>query len=219
MGVVFKFNSREKYFNHIYTNSCNKRLFSDSSSQHTWGGFGNIKNAYYKDVDNFFDQFIGTWVYTDANKTIRMRFRKREMVYTNYTNVYADYLVGETQYIENGVEKLNSLNNLAINHVDIDKYNIVGFTKVGYSYNPICTECPQNIERIIMFYDEATNDDFGLEWRMLMGRVTENGIQKIKIQFDFQSGPGGMNKNGYFQNSTTQNFTVPYGNYTLTKEN
>ncbi len=49
--------------------------------------FADIENAYYKDSDNFYNQFIGTWIYTDAFKTIRFRFVKREMFYRQYANL------------------------------------------------------------------------------------------------------------------------------------
>ncbi len=180
---------------------------------------GEIENAYYKDVTNLHNQFVGTWVYIDANKTIRLRFKKREMVYTNYSKgCYVDYLVGEAQYIENGIEKLNSLNNLNINYADIFKYNIVDITKVTYDYYPICNDCPHDVARLLMNYDEATNDDDGFSRNLFIARVTENGVPKLKIQFALGTGQSGQSKSNNLVDSTTLDFTVPYGNYTLTKE-
>ena len=181
--------------------------------------FAEIENAYYKDIDNIFNQFEGNWVFRDANKTIRFRFIKKTMFYRmSVINCYADYLVGEVQYIENGIEKLNSLNNLNVNHTDIHKYNITGFMKVDYDYYPGCTECSHDVARVLMRYDEATNDDAMFARDLLIARVTENGVAKLKIQFGVNGGPSGMSKSSYYVDSTTRDFTVPFGNYTLVKE-
>ena len=181
--------------------------------------FSEIENAYYKDTDNFLNQFEGTWVFRDANKTIRFRFVKKQMFYYNdVISSYGDFLIGEVQYIENGIEKLNSLNNLNVNHTDIFKYNIVDMMKVDYDYYPACTECPHDVARLLMRYDEATNDDAMFTRDLFIARVTENGIAKLKIQFGVNGGPSGMSKSNYYVDSTTRDFTVPFGNYTLVKE-
>lgn len=181
--------------------------------------YQDIENAYYKDIDNFQNQFIGTWVYTDAAKTIRFRFIKKEMFYfQSVKSYYIDVLVGEMQYIENGVEKINSLMNLNANHLKIFSYSLHGTIKIANNYPPICNECPQNIERLPMSYDEPTNNDEGLEAYFVMRRADENGVQKIKIQYFLSNGPSGFQSD--FQTpSTNTDFTIPYGDYTLTKEN
>ena len=43
--------------------------------------FGDVSNAYYKDVDNFHGQFVGTWLYTNGYTTIKVVFEKRDMYY------------------------------------------------------------------------------------------------------------------------------------------
>lgn len=181
---------------------------------------GQVENAYYKDIEGFYNQFVGTWVYADATQTIRFKFKKRERIYTEDFSkpCYVDYLVGEAQYIKSGLIVLNSLNNLDSNHQDIDKYSIFSFGKIGYHWYPRCEECPLDVERLFMSYDEATNDDFGLERNLIMRRVIESGVQKLKIQFIFVSSRADMNKDNPDTPSTTQDFTIPFGNYTLTKE-
>lgn len=182
-------------------------------------GHRDVENAYYKDIDDFQNQFVGTWVYTDATKTIRFRFVKKEMFYyQSFTNCYVDFLVGEMQYLENGVEKINSLMNLNINHSEIFNYSLYGDRKVFNNWYPKCLECPDNIERLPMSYNEPTNNDSGLEAAFVMRRADENGVQKIKIQYILTNGPSGVQSD--FQTpSTTTDFTIPYGDYTLIKEN
>ena len=90
--------------------------------------------------------------------------------------------------------------------------------KVDYDYYPVCTECPHDVARLLMRYDEATNDDAMFTRDLFIARVTENGVAKLKIQFGVNGGPSGMSKSSYYVDSTTRDFTVPFGNYTLVKE-
>lgn len=179
-----------------------------------------IANAYYKDIENFQNQFVGTWVYSDAVKTIRFKFIKKEMFYYQgfSKNYYEDYLVGEMQYIESNVEKINSLSNLDVNHTSIFNYNLFGAIKVDSDWYPRCITCPSNVQRIAMSYKEPTTDDIGLSAAFVMRREDENGVQKIKIQYILTNGPLGV-KVDFETPSTTTNFTIPYGDYTLVKEN
>lgn len=176
------------------------------------------ENAYYKDIDSFYNQFVGTWVYADATKTIRFRFVKKEMFYNqSVRNYYKDYLVGEMQYIENGVVKINSLDSVLDNHSSILDYSL---HSIGKTYNdlfPRCLECPENIERMAMKYNEPTNDDVSLGAAFVMRRADENGVQKIKVQYVFTEGPSGLQFD-FETPSTTTGFTIPYGDYTLVKE-
>jgi hypothetical protein len=182
-------------------------------------GHREIVNAYYKDIDNFQNQFVGTWVYTDATKTIRFKFVKKEMFYyQSVTNYYADYLIGEMQYIENGVEKINSLMNLNINQTSIFTYSLHSYGKVYNDAYPKCLECPDDVQRMAMSYSEPTNDDVGLAAAFVMRRADENGVQKIKIQYILTNGPAGL-KSDFETPSSTTNFTIPYGDFTLLKEN
>lgn len=182
-------------------------------------GHREVENAYYKDIDNFQNQFVGTWVYTDATKTIRFRFVKKEMFYYQSTkNYYVDFLVGEMQYIENGVEKINSLSNLNVNHSEIFDYSLHGDRKVFNNWYPKCIECPDTVERLPMSYNEPGNDDVGLDAAFIMRREDENGIQKIKVQYIKTTSASGL-QSDFETPSTTTNFTIPYGDYTLIKEN
>lgn len=181
--------------------------------------FDGVTNTYYKDIEGFYKQFVGTWEYTDGVQTIRMRFEKREMFPSDFNskNYYVDYLVGEAQYAKNGLYLLNSFNNLNLYYQKIEKYSMYSLLKVGYNWYPRCEECPLDVQRLEMKYDEATNDDWGLSRYLIMRKVVENGVQKIKIQFVFDSSSANMNKNNLDAASTTQDFTIPFGNYTLTK--
>lgn len=72
---------------------------------------GNIINgAYYKDTNNLLNQFEGTYILDDGTNYLKIVFQKKTMQYTG--SCYQDLLIGEYQYKENGVEKINTLSRL-----------------------------------------------------------------------------------------------------------
>jgi len=182
--------------------------------------FAEIPNAYYSDIEGFYNQFEGTWIYTDSEKTIRFRFKKKEMFYRqSIVNCYYDVLIGEMQFIFNNQELINSLSNVDIEHNTIYRYSLLSLGKVGYNYEPVCTECPLNVQRLPMMYDEPTNDDMCLSAYFVMRIEIESGLPKLKVQYNQLSGSCNMNKNNFDLPSTKTNFTIPYGDYTFIKEN
>ncbi|MDY0090824.1 MAG: hypothetical protein RBR78_10735, partial [Flavobacteriaceae bacterium] len=71
-----------------------------------------IEGAYYKDLANVLTTFEGTWLYTDinTNTSLKIVLVKKTMFFEG--KFYEDLMIGELQYIENGVEKINTLSNL-----------------------------------------------------------------------------------------------------------
>lgn len=67
-------------------------------------------NAYYKDLDNELDSFVGTWLYTEGTTSLKMVLKKEVMYFNG--RYYKDLIVGEYQYIKNGIEKINTLADL-----------------------------------------------------------------------------------------------------------
>jgi hypothetical protein len=203
--------------------------FQYVSAQQTIYPIDNLKNHlfqihdnyYFKDIDNFYDNFVGTWIYQDANRIIRLRFVKKEHVYyQSFKNYYKDYLVGEVQYIENGTEKINTLYNLNGVYGDMSRYSIYSIAKIHNNWNPKCQECDENVERLSMRYNEISNDDLGLSAYFIMRRFEENGIQKMKLQYGNTNGPNGINRfdPNWEAPSTTLNFKLPYGDYVFVRE-
>jgi hypothetical protein len=65
---------------------------------------------YFVDQDNAMDFFIGTWKFTDGSTVFKIELKKESQVDLGYH--YSDLLVGEYQYIEDGIEKSNTLNQI-----------------------------------------------------------------------------------------------------------
>ena len=91
-------------------------------------GPGREDNVYYKDIDNDFNRFEGTWLLTNGTTTLTIILEKKVMSYIqnvmSNTNYYRDALVGEYRYVENGIEKINTLPNILVDYENPYDYNI-----------------------------------------------------------------------------------------------
>src|SRR5690606_26646642 len=70
-----------------------------------WDGRG-VSGTYYKDTNNVYNQFEGEWLWQSGNNSLRIILQKKEQVSQQIFGVsyYEDMLVGEYQYIKNGIE-------------------------------------------------------------------------------------------------------------------
>lgn len=66
-----------------------------------------VDGCYFKDVENKFTPFIGTWKWESGTSSLEIQFSKLEMVPSE--DIYEDLLIGKYRYVEDGVEKFNSL--------------------------------------------------------------------------------------------------------------
>lgn len=64
-------------------------------------------NYYRKDLDNVLNKFEGTWKYQNGNTSFTVKFVKKQKV--KVTDYYTDELCGWYQYIEDGVEIVNTI--------------------------------------------------------------------------------------------------------------
>ena len=134
--------------------------------------FDTVENTYYKDVNNFMNPFVGTWLYTNGNSSLKIVLVKEEMQYTG--KYYTDYITGEYQYIENGVEIANTLSNT-------DQYNIGigGDILLKPGHRPICNDCPTNERRMHVTIHDRTrelNGDFFLKLTTVNGQPAIEGL-------------------------------------------
>lgn len=179
------------------------------------GTFGDVPGAYYKDIDNYLNQFVGTWIYTNGTTSLEIRFIKRTMMFQD-NSYYVDDLFGEFRYVENGIEKANTLNALNNNFLTPYEYSLYSITKMFKNSFPKCDECSDNNKRLLMLFKEPANDDSMLSAKLTVRRVDENGVEKIKIQFAMESVASGFKEDGSV--SVARSHTIPYGEYTLIKQ-
>lgn len=176
-------------------------------------------NTYYKDVDNDFNAYVGTWKWEDGNTSLEIIFNK--IIHYDIGNGdYSDLLVGEYKYIEDGVEKVNSFPplmqnipgetpNIVANQSEIN--NIESFDiRTDKGYFPPCIECLPNTRFILLDISDPTRPK--VDGMISMARYIEGGIEKIraKIRTTFV-----LNEDGNYSGPTT--ISIPYGVITLTK--
>ena len=190
--------------------------------------FLNIPNAYYKDLTNVHDQYIGTWLYTNGNTSLKLVFEERAHVKENLNYYgefyYADWLIGEGQYIENGVEKWNSLNNLSASQGTdvITVRDHSSFYSGSYTKERMyCPECAPNERRLKMYWtpqDSNFNivDSDLIPREAILRRFFENGVEKLKITFYVSKNHGMIVVED--DNTPIPPSVIPLGSYILTKQ-
>ena len=181
--------------------------------------YGEVNGAYYKDINNFQNQFEGIWLYTNGSTSLKIVLTKKEKFHEviDLRHYYEDYIVGDFQYIENGVEKINTLNNLLLNHSKIINYGLSGNSQMSKDIYPKCNECNPNEKRLNLDMNEPiVKEVVGLRAEMIARKFTENGVEKLKIWFIPKGSSYGVTNDG--KPTSITKHTIPYGEYVLIKQ-
>ena len=180
-------------------------LASDSDMAYNSG-------TYNKDVDNDFDKYVGTWKHQQGNTSLKIVLKKITFDHfvTEYKNYYQDILVGEYQYIENGIEKVNTLQQMELMPSEASGYNISGNLIIGKNTYPKCSECNLNERRIKLRYRDPERKY--LSNAIVLRYKNENGAEKIIAKI-YKSDGSFMQPDG-----SPDEMRVPYGEYVLTKQ-
>lgn len=167
-----------------------------------------IDGAYLKDVYNELDKFVGTWLYTNGSTSLKVVFQKKTQVFND--NWYEDLLVGEYKYVENGVEKINTLSNLN-NLQDVYDHNLTGCLIIYKKGFPGCSNCEIGEKRVkIDFSDPSLNLEHLPE--MYMGlRFLNELVPKMQIDF---AGKG----TSVLPEGANGEPSLPFGRYVLVKQ-
>jgi len=173
--------------------------------------------VYYKDMDNDYNQLEGTWLYTDGNTSLLITLEKKVMnhIVTETRNYYTDALVGEYKYIEDGIEKVNTLANLDIDYDNPYKYNITGGT-ISKPGDALCHNCGPDDVKVFCSFSDPERDIVGSEPRMIFRQYIENDVEKIEINF-LGGGMISVDEED-IQDLDMLSYRLPYGQYTLTKQ-
>ncbi len=164
-------------------------------------------NCYEKDVNNEFGKFEGIWKYQNGNTSIIFKLKKEEHYQVSETSNYLDLLVGEYQYIENGVEKVNTL-------ADFDNPSISGYNhKISgrvFTHNipNICIDNSHSSEIKIELMIESPGDHL-IEGRVILRYVNENGTEKLEVCiYDYS----------ILADNENDRIDIPDGNYEFVKQ-
>lgn len=82
-----------------------------------------------KDLNSLLNPFEGTYLYANGTTSFKIILVKKEHQYNG--RYYEDLIIGEYQYIENGIERVNTLSQ--INTVYNDQRSFRSFTKSSWS--------------------------------------------------------------------------------------
>ncbi|TYB78915.1 DUF6705 family protein [Bizionia myxarmorum] len=174
-----------------------------------------LENAYYKDVDNDFNRFIGTWRYTNGNEIFKIVLNKMQM--SELTRVsgisyFTDYLYGEFQYIDNnGNELINTLPEISNTSLSKDEHQIFGNRIIPYQFLPNCEDCVVGERRVRLRLEdpERTYLSYEIVLRTLPN-ITDPTINDIEMVLGL----------GYsrFPSGATTETRIPYGTYVMIKQ-
>lgn len=196
----------------IFTLSCKAQNTTEPRYRASDYGSDNI---YYKDLDNNYNTFEGTWLYTNGNTSFKLVLQKKEMMHIQspFDNYYTDMLAGEYQYIENGVELVNSLANFSQPQ---DYYTIEGGRIARYG-DITCTGCDANNQIAVDASFGEPNCKAAPSAYFYMRYFIENGEEKIHAILGPDSGTTNLGPDGQPLDNCTI-YKVPFGEYVFVKQ-
>jgi hypothetical protein len=169
-------------------------------------------NYYKKDINNLLDPFQGTYIYNNGTTSFKIILKK--MIKQSAGLHYEDMIIGEYQYIKNGVEKINTLSNLEVVYSNQYLKHCIAGNSIISNINHRLWKCPQcnpNEKRVrLTITDKLTNRYADI----LIRRTVINGQQVLQVKI--------ANPNSVVYNVETQNppadFSLPIGEFTMIKQ-
>jgi len=107
-----------------------------------------------------------------------LKFIFKKVLSKNQSYYTEDILVGEYQYIVNGIEKVNTLGRFDLNYSadDVYKHSVAGNNI--YDGQTYCNDCAPNEEHLktgLVDTDAKANADFDIK------KTTQNGTEAIRV--------------------------------------
>jgi len=164
--------------------------------------------AYFKDTNNEFNKFEGTWVYTNGNAIFTIVLQKKEMIF-NGTD-YEDLLIGEYKYEEDGVELVNTLPLLDDSSIVGHYHSISGNSILSNENIPVCDDCSLQERRVDLFIDDPLREY--LSGALVLRYLTDSSPEQIEVLF-YSNGGGPL-----LTEDSPILMRAPYGEYTFTKQ-
>lgn len=178
-----------------------------------------INGAYYKDINNTFNPFVGTWLYTNGTISFKIVLEKR--TYTPTINqAFEDLLVGEYEYKVNNIVKVSTLSNINNTFMRGNNINASSILKGG---TRACRNCPATDIFINGVIGETVGTGDGLSTmnsnnnhryygEIFMKRITVNGQHALEFSFYWKI-------SSYDKNlPKPQDASFPAGTYIMIKQ-
>lgn len=171
---------------------------------------GQPDGYYSKDINNLLNPFQGTYIYTNGNTSFKIILTKKVQQYNG--RFYEDLIIGEYQYIKNGIEQINTLSNLNVvyNNQAI-KHAISGKLIVNNNFRFWkCPQCNINEKRLSAGIKDRSTNRFAY---ITMRRTVIAGQEVMQIKISHVTGE--MQIAGQ---PAPPNFSLPLGEFTLIKQ-
>ncbi len=134
------------------------------------------KGAYYKDLYGVLDGYDGTYLYTNGKTSFKLILKKKIKSYGYY---YEDLVVGEFQFIENGVEIGNTLSKMSVNYTDEYLNHSITGSIVYTGPDQSCPDCSTTEKRLRLDYaDKKARSIAGI----IVRKTTVNGKVAIRVK-------------------------------------
>ena len=132
--------------------------------------------TYYKDIHNLLNPFVGTWLYTNGTTSLKLVLRK--VIGFDSGRIKEDLIVGEYEYIENGVSKINTLQNIN-NDTPLKINHLIDGNTFAYSFvYPKCYDCGANELRLQLILGDPLKE---VGFSLLARKIMVNGQNALSI--------------------------------------
>jgi hypothetical protein len=172
-----------------------------------------ISNAYYKDINNMLDAYEGTYIYENGSTFFKIVLIKKNMksFTTDEGQYFEDLIVGEYQYIENGIEKANTLSDLNIDFSRQRKHKINGNKLINRNNRAwVCYDCSSLEKRLALRINDVISGRYG---DFIIHRKIENNQEVIKVLATHFSGAIMIG-----DEPEPMGFALPQGEFTMIKQ-
>jgi hypothetical protein len=170
-----------------------------------------ISGAYYKDTQYFLDPFVGIYVY--SNGTTYLKFEFRKIISSPLNNRYSeDLIIGEYQYIKNGITIADTRNSFLENYTNGRKHSVAtNFINTGIGIS--CEDCAPTENYLRGGLSDCLSDRTAY---FDMRKTTVNGQEAMKIGISWRS--DGMGRNRTVDEPPTPQPALPNAEFILIKQ-
>ncbi|HLA55910.1 MAG TPA: DUF6705 family protein [Flavobacterium sp.] len=189
--------------------SCKAQTYNLEEPRHS-----NDANAYYKDVNDVFGSYTGTWFYTHINPdntvtSFKLILQKAQYKYDPNVKAYYDIIYGVYEYIDHDVIIKSTLNQLNPD-APFDDYDLFGHRIMSADFPPKCNNCAPNEKRVRLSYFEADRDYISAS--IILRHTSSSQTINVKVW---------QERNILVNNGNVpvhHDMSIPFGEYTLTQQ-
>jgi hypothetical protein len=137
--------------------------------------FGKTPGSYFKDLNGNLDGYDGTYLYTNGTTSLKIVLKKKILSYGYY---YQDLIVGEFQFIKDGLELNNTLANINVNYTDEEMNHIIKGHMILTGTQWGCPDCSPTEKRLrVRWSDNKSKNTSIIDIR----KTTVNGVPALKV--------------------------------------